>query len=1035
MLYGCLADPSKTVYCGQLQIPLRGTLDLAIMRNAWQSVVERHDILRTAFDWELKSEPLQIVLARVETDVDFLDLTMMSDEEREIQLAAFLADDLGHGFNLHQPPLMRLAIARLGVDHHTLIWTRHHLTCDGWSLAVMFSELFTIYAALRDRRVIDLPVARPFANYVQWWQTRDQQALQRFWADRLSAFEFAGTQAPASEVSFRETVRILDRPVMESIRAACRTHRITVNTMSQGAWALVLNRHRGIDDVVFGATEAIRPDEEEGICLGPKINTLPVRIQIDPQARIGDWLRGIQASAAAGRQHGRAALSEIASACGLREGRALFDSVLVFQNYPLDGASAPESAGLCLGPTQDASTPDLPLTLVVEPATELTCRLIHERERFSDAAADDLLESFMGALLALANAGTVPVRLLDIRPDLLPALEATDAAPGGTVLHRIAAVPPEDCAIIAGSARITFGALVQRAHAIGRAIETRFGRGQHIGLACAHSSDSIAALLGIQWTGGAYVPLDPRLPPSRLAAMAADATLATIIVDPAVDAATEMTSVPPLIGLAELEAGSEQGNAPDLPTPDALAYIIFTSGSTGRPKGVAVTHRNLIASVAARPAIYPEQVERALLTFPLIFDGSVLGLFSTLAQGGTIVLPDPAPVPDPVALCRLIARLGVTHTVMVPSLHAALLDAAAPGQLSSLIACGVAGEVCEPRLVAQHFAMLPGTALVNEYGPTEATVWASAYRCQPKDANGPVPIGKAVPGTRLYLLDRHLRPVPIETTGEIYIGGTGVAAGYVGNASMTAERFLPDPWSGQPGARQTGARMYRTGDLAVARPDGVLTFQGRADQQIKLRGYRIEPGEIEAALLSAPCVAEAVVSLRSDDGTDRLVAYVVPRPGDAAESSALRAMLAARLPNYMVPHVVVLPDLPRLPSGKLDRGSLPAVAQDITVTGDTPVGADEIALVELWGKVLGHTAIPVNEDFFALGGTSLLGMRLVAQIRTRLAPQMELHHLLRHPTVRELALIVRDCRTEAAAPVAIARRARQRGSVVEPRNG
>jgi amino acid adenylation domain-containing protein len=610
------------------------------------------------------------------------------------------------------------------------------------------------------------------------------------------------------------------------------------------------------------------------------------------------------------------------------------------------------------------------------------------------------------------------------------------------VLHRIAAAAEDAVALVQGDTEITYAALRRRVAMLAAALCRRLGPGQRIGLLGRPSIESIIGLLAIQWSGGAYVPLDPAMPGPRLAAMMADAQLVAVLVDPAADGAIlrDIAGGPPILNYVDMTAAGALHAPLVLPAPEALAYIIFTSGSTGRPKGVAVAHRSLLAIVNVRTDVFPEPVGAALLTFPLIFDGSVMILFATLARGARLVLPELAPesaLPlDPLALCRTIARARVTHTVMVPSLHAALLDAAAPGELDGLVACAVAGEACDGDLVRRHYAALPNTALVNEYGPTEATVWASAYRCRPDDPGASAPIGFPIRGTAIYLLDAHQRPVLPGAPGEIVIGGRGVALGYVGNAALTAERFLPDPWFSDPSAGEAGGRMYRTGDLAAARADGALLFLGRSDQQIKLRGYRIEPGEIEAALRAEPGVAEAVVLARGTaERAERLVGYVVGRDGaEAPEPRALQTALAAKLPGYMVPNVVVLPALPRLPSGKLDRAALPDPADDVgcetgAESGSAPAPGEEAALAAVWCAVLRREVVSATADFFDLGGTSLLGMRLVAQIRAGLGAPIALYDLFRYPTIRSLAPVVAGARAQATvAPAAIPRRERQRVS-------
>jgi amino acid adenylation domain-containing protein len=1033
ILYGCLADPSKTVYLGQWHGVLEGDLDVPALERAWRSVVARHSILRTAFDWQLKAEPLQIVLREVAAPVELVDLGALGAAEQDARVAAFLAADRARGFDLARPPLMRLAVLRLAPRRHTLVWTRHHLVCDGWSLAELFGELFASYQACRAGASIDLPPAVPYARYVKWLNARDLAADKRFWADRLAVFE---AEFPASEATggttrdFGEQIQVIQADRLAALRAACRAQRVTLNTLVQGAWGLVLARHHGRDDVMFGATETIRPDDDDGSgrCLGPQINTLPVAVRTWSNAPVGDWLRALQASAVAGRRHGKISLPEIAAGCGARRGQALFDSVLVFQNYPLQSAALPPELGLALSAVEDVSIPDLPLNLIIEPGECLLCRLIHDRGAFGEEQARDLLRSLEGALGALADAGDAALRSIDIRPDLRPAAVASGLHPaddGETVLHRIAAAPDTAVALVQADREITYGELRRRAHNIARALLREVGSGKRIGLLCRPSLESIVALLAIQWSGGAYVPFDPTTPRGRLTSMIADAGLAAVLVDPAIDAAPLLEGESlPILPFARLDAAPETDDPLPEPAPDTLAYVIFTSGSTGRPKGVLVPHRTLRAIIEARQAIFPEPIGGALLTFPLFFDGSVTVMFATLARGARLVLPDPSPVLDPAALCRTIARAGVTHTLMVPSLHGALLEAAAPGQLASLTTCSVAGEACEGRLVRRHLADLPAAALVNEYGPTEATVWASSHRCVAADAETGPPIGRAIDGVHIHLLDAHLRPVPTAAPGEIFIGGRGVAWGYVGNPALTAEKFLPDPWSAEP-----GATMYRTGDRAIRRADGNLLFLGRSDHQIKLRGYRIEPGEIEAVLCAEPGIAEAVVLVRGTSETgERLVAYVTGQPGGPVRSAiALQSAVAAKLPAYMVPTVVVLPAFPRLPSGKLDRRSLPEPAEELQDHGPPPEPGDEEALAALWREVLGLSRLSATSNFFDLGGTSLLGMRLVAQVRARLGGQIELYDLFRHPTVRSLAPLIAGARrgpTRSAGP--IVRRARQR---------
>ena len=1032
ILYGCLTDESKKVYMGQWVGTLLGPFDPAAFKQAWQLVVDRHTILRTAFEWQLKADPIQIVIRNVPVAVEFLDLSDTADTVTlDDQVKSFLQADCTKGFDLARPPLMRLALLRLSPQRHVLVWTRHHLICDGWSLAELFDELFTCYHAILDGHAPDLPPAVPFGRYVAWWTARDLQSAEQFWRERLVSLHFGAVMASArrgTETDFSEQIRLIDSSRLADFRDACRAHRVTLNTLVQGAWALVLARHRDSDDVVFGATETMRPDDIDlnERCLGPQINTLPVVVRAWQGSGAGAWLRAVQASAIAARQHGKISLPEIAACCGSGRGQDLFDSVLVFQNYPTQASALPKELGLTLESAQDISIPDLPINLIVEPGDHLLCRLIHDRTRVDDNEAKSLLQSLDAALQALAKADAAPLWTVDIRPDLQPryaGLTVPSADPQITILHHIAEAPDEAIALVQGGRQLTFGELRGRAKGVAGGLVQQCGAGKRIGLLCRHSIESVIAVLGILWSGGAYVPLDPTLPRARLAGMASDADLSAVVADPAVDAGPGIQSeMPvPVLPFASLDGAVARRLVLPAVTPNSLAYVIFTSGSTGRPKGVMVPHHALLAIIDARPAVFPEPIGGALLTFPLFFDGSVTMLFSTLARGARLVLPDPSPVIDATALCRTIARAGVTHTLMVPSLYAALLEAAEPAQLRGLTTCAVAGEACDAGLVRRHFNDLPRAALVNEYGPTETTVWATLHRCHPDDGNGIVPIGRAIKGVRVYLLDSHLRPTVPGTAGEVFIAGCGISWGYVGNPGLTAERFLPDPWSVVP-----GARMYRTGDRAVTRADGHLVFLGRNDRQIKLRGYRIELGEIEAALAGEPGAAEIAVLVRGDP--PRLVAYVTGRPGEPmADQKGLQQALVARVPAYMVPTIVVLPSFPRLPNGKLDRNSLHDPIDGAADPGPAPEPGDEAALAALWREVLGCDFVSATRDFFDLGGTSLLGMRLVALIRTKLGSRIELYDLFRNPTVRALARVVATDRVMTPGGVGpIARRQRPR---------
>jgi amino acid adenylation domain-containing protein len=583
---------------------------------------------------------------------------------------------------------------------------------------------------------------------------------------------------------------------------------------------------------------------------------------------------------------------------------------------------------------------------------------------------------------------------------------ATHAA--GTIHALIAeraAQSPGAPAAFSGEERLTYAELEQRAGRLARHLRA-LGVGPNVLVAICveRSPDMLVAMLGTLKAGGAYVPLDPAHPPERIAFVLADTRAPVLLTH------SHLTARLPeyggrMIALDALPAVQSDDAPAARPGPDDLAYVIYTSGSTGQPKGVLVTHRNLVHSTRARQLYYREPVGRYLLLSPFSFDSSVAGLFWTLCDGGALVLPAPGQEREAVPLARLIARHAVTHLLALPSLYNVLLTETPLEQLRSLRTVIVAGEACTRALVERHGERLPGTALFNEYGPTENSVWSTVERCAAGRPDESVTIGRPIPGVQAYVLDAQGEPLPAGLPGELYAGGAGVARGYLNRPDLTAERFVPDPFGTQP-----GARLYRTGDLVRRLPDGRIEFLGRRDNQVKIRGHRIEPGEIEAAIAAHEAVAEVAVvarPLREDDpgAGNQLVAYVAPRAGQSVSGARLHDFLRPRLPEYMLPaHTVTLEALPLTPNGKLDRRALPApdLADDEQGYA-APHGALEEALAALWAETLGHPRVGVHSDFFALGGHSLLGTRLIARVYKTFRIELPLRALFDAPTVAGMA--------------------------------
>ncbi|MEM9381319.1 MAG: amino acid adenylation domain-containing protein, partial [Planctomycetota bacterium] len=774
----------------------------------------------------------------------------------------------------------------------------------------------------------------------------------------------------------------------------------------RGAGALVLAAHAGEDDVVFGATVSGRPADLPGVesIVGMFIHTVPVRVRVDRAATVGDWLRAVQRDRNEASEHEHASLAAVQKASDLPPGTPLFDSILVFENHAIDVEEDGGAEGLSVAEQRFVERSNFPLAVLVLPGERLELTLIHDSDRYDPRAIRRLSEEIVAALESFAEdprcaVGDVEVLAADEREELRglasgPPLEGTPE----TVLERIDAAvrrAPDAPAVLdeQGERITTYADLDARSHALaGALVSAGVRRGDRVALAIDRGRDMVVGILGTLRAGAAYVPLDPDGPAERRRAILEDVRAAALVTTRERAALAE-ASGPAVVRVDDLDAATASRSTDVSVSGGDAAYVLFTSGSTGRPKGVEIRHSNLARSTAARFRGYAEavgggEVGRYLLLSPYHFDSSVAGLFWTLCSGGALVLPPAGGERDVAALVELVERTGVTHTLCLPSVWELVLEVAAPGQLASLRAVIVAGESCAPGLVRSHAAALEDAALVNEYGPTEGTVWATAHVLDPSDPSPAVPIGRPIPGASVHLVDATLRAVPRGAPGEVLLGGGGVARGYLGRPERTAEAFVEAaPLGGAP------ERAYRTGDLARWREDGALEFLGRADGQVKVRGQRIEVGEIEARLAEHGGVREAVVVARMDGprATTELAAYVVAAPelpaGDASAAAlvaSLRDHLAATLPAAMVPRTIdVLDALPRTGTGKVDRGALPdptaAVELVATAAGDGPANETEQTLLPIWREVLGLERIPREASFYELGGDSLLSIRIIAR--------------------------------------------------------
>ena len=1044
MLFHSLYAPESGVYFEQLSCTLRGDLDIPAFERAWQRVVDRHPVLRTSFVWKQLDKMLQVVHRRVKLPLEQQDWRGLPPAEQTARLEALLQRERRRGFDLSQAPLIRLALIRTAEDAYYFVWNHHHILLDGWSQPLLLKEVFAFYEAFRRGQDLHLEPPRPYRDYITWLQQQDPAEAESFWRRMLAGFSSPtplGVDRPReSAVGQEEQYDLLETwlsmETTAALQALARQHRLTLSTLVQGAWALLLSRYSGEKDVVFGATVSGRSADLPGIetMVGLFINTLPVRVQIKPGVSVVDWLKELQARLVEMRQYEYSPLVQIQEWSEVPRGLPLFESILVFENYPVDASLREQQGSLVVENIRSIEQTNYPLTVVSGPGERLPLKIAYDVRRFDADTIRRMLRHLETLLAGMAAEPEGAVSALPLlteaeRQHLLVEWNATAVSyPPDVTVHQLfeaqAERTPDAVAVASEEGQLTYDELNRRANQLAHYLRKRgVGPETLVGLCVERSPEMMVGLLGVLKAGGAYVPLDPTYPQERLAFMLEDSNTSVLLTQShLLDRLGTKHNRQSAIGNRQfvicldtdwpLIAQEPDTNPEDGATPDHLAYVIYTSGSTGVPKGVTVPHRALANHALTMREVFDLTPGDRLLQFiSLSFDASAEEFFPTLLSGATLVLSPPGMALTGADFLRFCEQQEITILHLpVPFWHQWVDDLVADGlpvrvPLKMLLVGGESPAV--NRLATWSGLVGRPIRFLNAYGPTEATVTTTFYetRCDEEAIAdlSRVPIGRPIANVQVYLLDEQQRPVPVGVPGELYIGGVGVARGYLNRPDLTAERFIPDPFSGEP-----EARLYRTGDLARYLPDGNIEFLGRVDYQVKVRGFRVELEEIEAVLSQHPAVRQAVVLAREDEpGEKQLVAYVVPEGEARLDVGVLRGYLKKKLPAYMVPSAyVVLDALPLLPSGKVDRRALPAPEgarlepETAYVAPRTPV---EEVLAELWARTLGVERVGIHDDFFELGGHSLLATRLVSRLRQTFQVEIPLRDLFETPTVAGLA--------------------------------
>ncbi|WP_341325219.1 amino acid adenylation domain-containing protein [Methylotuvimicrobium sp. KM2] len=1034
-------DPGSPSYNYSTALRLTGKLNVPVLKKCINEIIRRHEVLRTTIA-EINGQPTQIVVSEITLPFQIYDLSQLPESHQETESVRLAKEEGKKPFDLLNGPLLRVVLIRLGKQEQEnewmLLFTVHHIAYDGWSAGVLLREFGVIYQSfLRNdpSPLQELPIQYADFSYWQlnWIQGRRLDQQLAYWKKQLAdcprLLDLPTDHSRPSVRSFQGATYTfaMSPELIARLHNLSRLYDVTLFTVLLAVFKILLFRYSGEKDICVGVPMAGRTKPALENLIGFFVNTVVIRTKIDDNSCVKDLIKQIMESTLEAQENQDIPFDKLVEELQPQRNSSsnpFFQVMFVMHNVPMRALELPSLTLEKIELDYEISKFDLVLHVTERGGLEGTFEYNTELfERASIVRIAEHLEMLLEAIPTLPDLRLCNLPLLtESEVYRLTEWNATaEFFPEDQCLHTLfeaqALKHPERTAVACGGKKLSYAELNERANCLARHLR-KCGVGPEIQVAlCVERSvEAVIGLIGILKAGGVYVPMDPSHPAERIVELLADCNASLLLTqDRLLTRFTE--NIPEVMCIDSDLLTDPERIDDDLQVaihPLNAAYIIYTSGSTGKPKGVVISHKNAVASTYARFSYYPEQPDSFLLLSPFAFDSSIAGIFWTLSSGGRLCIPPEGDHQDPNTLVKIIDREELSHILCSPSFYSFLLDYAKQGQLNSLRTAIVAGEICTPTLAATHLSHLPTTRLYNEYGPTEATVWSSVYEIDSIDTlyNQRIPIGHPIANIQLYILDDYLNRVPPGVPGEIYIGGTGIARGYYYSSDMTADRFIPNPFSG------TGARIYRTGDKARFLPDGNIEFLGRVDHQVKIRGFRIELSEIETRLLRHPQVKDAVVIAYGDQTDVKLAAYIVPscavrEQQTAGESKTLfnelRDFLKNALPNYMVPAAFIgLDKLPLNSNGKIDASALPIpdLAAQISCHYVAPCTSLEAQLAELWASQLGIEQVGTYDNFFDLGGHSLSVVQIIKRMREFHGIDLSVTDLFNAPTVSEMSHLI-----------------------------
>jgi len=995
ILFHCLLEQQSDLYLNVTSMALNGEIDPDAFLSAWQESAQRHDVMRSRFIWHDLEQPYQVVCRNTQMSAVLLDWQNLSVIEQEKQFTRLLEEEHQMGFQLSDAPLMRILLVKLSAHQHRLIWTRHHLVVDGWTSALIAGEAMALYQQK------PLPPAPHYADYFSWLAVQDKQVAGHQWQEYLSGVHQVN-HLPAPEVPVQGQQHCyyqISESVTQGLKQQASTHGLTLNTLVQLAWSLTLSRFTGNYDVIFGMTSAGRPQDVADIerMAGVFIASLPLRAQFDPAQGLVECAKQLQLDAATLRSIDYMPLAEIQSYVDLEPGELLFDTALVFQNYPF-----PPELREMTNPSFEllaaSESSNFPMMVQIEPTHVLDINCAFNTQQVSLALAESMMVMFDVALTYLSEqlAGNT-YQLIDALTLPSHSQKAPVALPASwdfldQVMLR-AHEQGEKLALVTEQRALTYQTLVNEVALRAGALATlNLNHQQSVAVCLTRDAELVITLLALYQLGLSYIPLDPALPPARMTDIFEQAQPQLVITEKNIEGrrclSPNALKQQPLTTVPDVTHDGHQ-----------LAYTIFTSGSTGRPKGVQIERVALNYFLQTIQDVAQLSSQDTLLAVTTIgFDIALLELLLPLIEGATLVLANEAQSKDNQLLDQLLTQHDITVMQATPATWQGLIEFDNSWWASLNVLTG--GEALSASLAVS--LKQKAASVTNVYGPTEATVWASAQRVE-KVHGKSAALGTPLVNTQFYVLDALLQPVLPGVEGELYISSLGLARGYLGRPTLTAERFLPDPFS-----TISGQRMYQTGDRVCVDSHGELQYLGRTDFQVKLRGFRIELGEIEALLESQPDIKEAIAMVwHAESEHGYIAAYITLRPSAQVDTALVLRSISEHLPAYMLPsELQIIETMPLNSNGKVDRNALPEPNNQ--GAGQYQAAQTEIQhqLVDIWQQLLGHDQIGIEDSFFKLGGNSLSATRLQARLQRTFNAQIPLAELFHNPTILALSLLL-----------------------------